>query len=50
MFILGSHTLGVLDAEHDVTTTNSPRWTINHDAIRKAVQVRRGMARMLAAI
>ena len=37
MFIPGSHTLGVLDAEHDVTTTSYPLWTINHDTIRKLV-------------
>ena len=38
MFIPGSHTLGVLDAEHDVTTTSYPLWTINHDTIRKLVE------------
>ena len=37
MFIPGSHKLGVLDAEHDVTTTSYPLWTINHDTIRKLV-------------
>ena len=37
MFIPGSHTLGVLDAEHDVTTTSYPLWTINHDTIRTLV-------------
>ena len=37
MFIPGSHTLGVLDVEHDVTTTSYPLWTINHDTIRKLV-------------
>src|SRR5256886_9703034 len=37
MFIPGSHTLGVLDAEHDVTTTSYPLWTINHDTIRQLV-------------
>ncbi len=37
MFIPGSHTLGVLEAEHDVTTTSYPLWTINHDTIRKLV-------------
>ncbi len=38
MFIPGSHTLGVLDAAHDVTTTSYPLWTINHDTIRKLVE------------
>src|SRR6266496_6421351 len=37
MFIPGSHTLGVLDAEHDVTTTSYPLWTIHHDTIRTLV-------------
>ena len=37
MFIPGSHTLGVLDAEHDVTTTSYPLWTITHDTIRTLV-------------
>jgi ectoine hydroxylase len=38
MFIPGSHKFGVLDAEHDVTTTSYPLWTINHDTIRKLVE------------
>ena len=38
MFIPGSHKLGVLDAEHDVTTTSYPLWTIDHDTIRKLVE------------
>jgi ectoine hydroxylase len=37
MFIPGSHKLGVLDAEHDVSTTSYPLWTINHDVITKLV-------------
>ncbi len=37
MFIPGSHKLGVLDAEHDVSTTSYPLWTINPDTIRKLV-------------
>src|SRR3989442_1886541 len=37
MFIPGSHTLGVLDAEHDVTTTSYPLRTINDDTIRSLV-------------
>jgi ectoine hydroxylase len=38
MFIPGSHKLGVLDAQHDLTTTSYPLWTINHDSIRKLVE------------
>jgi len=38
MFIPGSHTLGVIDAEHDVTTTSYPLWTITNDTIRKLVE------------
>jgi ectoine hydroxylase len=38
MFIPGSHTLGVIDAEHDVTTTSYPLWTINHHTIRRLVE------------
>ncbi len=38
MFIPGSHTLGIIDAEHDVTTTSYPLWTINHETIAKLVQ------------
>src|SRR5262245_5386566 len=37
MFIPGSHKVGLLDAEHDVTTTSYPLWTINHDTIKKLV-------------
>jgi ectoine hydroxylase len=37
MFIPGSHRLGVLDAEHDTTTTSYPLWTINHETIAKLV-------------
>ncbi len=37
MFIPGSHKVGVLDAEHDVTTTSYPLWTIDHETIRKLV-------------
>ena len=37
MFIPGSHRLGVLDAEHDTSTTSYPLWTINHDTIRQLV-------------
>src|SRR3982750_298137 len=38
MFIPGSHKLGVLDAQHDVSTTSYPLWTINHDTITKLVE------------
>jgi ectoine hydroxylase len=38
MFIPGSHTLGVIDAEHDLTTTSYPLWTISHDTIRRLVE------------
>jgi ectoine hydroxylase len=38
MFIPGSHALGVLDAEHDTSTTSYPLWTINHDTIAKLVE------------
>src|SRR4029078_5212206 len=37
LFIQASHKLGVLEAEHDVTTTSYPLWTINHDTITKLV-------------
>jgi ectoine hydroxylase len=37
MFIPGSHKLGVVEADHDQTTTSYPLWTINHDTIRKLV-------------
>ena len=38
MFIPGSHRLGVIDAEHDVTTTSYPLWTIDQATIRKLVE------------
>ena len=38
MFIPGSHKLGVLDAEHDTSTTSYPLWTIDHATIGKLVQ------------
>jgi ectoine hydroxylase len=38
MFIPGSHKLGVLEAQHDLTTTSYPLWTINHDTIRQLVE------------
>src|SRR2546425_7643759 len=39
MFIPGSHKLGVLDAQHDTTTTSYPLWTINHDTITKLLDL-----------
>ncbi|HTF15850.1 MAG TPA: phytanoyl-CoA dioxygenase family protein [Burkholderiales bacterium] len=38
MLIPGSHKLGVLEADHDTSTTSYPLWTINHDTIRKLVE------------
>ncbi|HEY5900381.1 MAG TPA: phytanoyl-CoA dioxygenase family protein [Burkholderiales bacterium] len=38
MFIPGSHTLGVLDAEHDVSTTSYPLWVINQRTIKLLVE------------
>jgi ectoine hydroxylase len=38
MFIPGSHKLGVLDAEHDTSTTSYPLWTINHATIASLVE------------
>ena len=37
MFIPGSHKQGVLDAQHDTSTTSYPLWTINHEIIGKLV-------------
>jgi len=37
MFIPGSHKAGVLDAQHDTSTTSYPLWTITNDAIRTMV-------------
>src|SRR6478736_4000628 len=37
MFIPGSHKRGVLDAQHDTSTTSYPLWTITNDAIKKLV-------------
>jgi len=37
MFIPGSHKKGVLDAEHDVTTTSYPLWVINNDTVTRLV-------------
>src|ERR687896_483314 len=38
MFIPGSHKLGVLDAEHDTSTTSYPLWVINHKTIAQLVE------------
>jgi ectoine hydroxylase len=38
MFIPGSHKLGVLDADHDTSTTSYPLWVINHESITKLVE------------
>jgi ectoine hydroxylase len=38
MFIPGSHKLGVLDADHDTSTTSYPLWTINHATIASLVE------------
>ena len=37
MFIPGSHKQGVLDAQHDTSTTSYPLWVINHDTITQMV-------------
>ena len=37
MFIPGSHKLGVLDAEHDTSTTSYPLWVINQATIKQLV-------------
>src|ERR1044072_7322150 len=36
-FIPGSHKLGVLDADHDTSTTSYPLWVINQETIRLLV-------------
>ena len=38
MLIPGSHKLGVVKAEHDLSTTSYPLWTINNETIRKLVE------------
>ncbi len=38
MFIPGSHVRGVLDAEHDTSTTSYPLWTIDRGTIEKLVR------------
>ncbi len=38
MFIPGSHRKGVVDAQHDLTTTSYPLWTVQPDLITQLVQ------------
>ncbi len=38
MFIPGSHRQGVLDAQHDLTTTSYPLWTLDPPLISKLVE------------
>jgi ectoine hydroxylase len=37
MFIPGSHRSGVIEAEHDTSTTSYPLWTISHETIATMV-------------
>jgi ectoine hydroxylase len=37
MFIPGSHKQGVLDAQHDTSTTSYPLWVITNEVIKKLV-------------
>ncbi|MEN9538119.1 MAG: hypothetical protein RLZZ126_354 [Pseudomonadota bacterium] len=37
MFIPGSHKKGVIDAQHDLTTTSYPLWTVDNDLICQLV-------------
>jgi ectoine hydroxylase len=38
MFIPGSHKKGVIDAQHDLTTTSYPLWTVDNDLIASLVE------------
>jgi ectoine hydroxylase len=38
MFIPGSHRKGVIEAQHDTSTTSYPLWTVNNDLIRQLVE------------
>jgi ectoine hydroxylase len=38
MFIPGSHRKGVLQAQHDLTTTSYPLWTLDHPLIAQLVE------------
>jgi len=42
MFIPGSHKKGVIDAQHDTTTTSYPLWTIDNEHIAKLVELAGG--------
>jgi ectoine hydroxylase len=44
MFIPGSHRRGVVEAQHDVTTTSYPLWTISPDLIAEMVEQAGGRA------
>src|SRR5688572_20068180 len=44
MFIPGSHKKGVIDAQHDTTTTSYPLWTIDHALIARLVERAGGKA------
>ena len=37
MLVPRSHTIGVLEAEHDTTTTSYPLWTLDEDVVTKLV-------------
>lgn len=39
MFIPGSHKRGVVDAEHDLTTTSYPLWTVSNGLIKERVDL-----------
>ncbi len=45
MFIKGSHKRGVLEAQHDLTTTSYPLWTIDNQLIRQLVDRAGGAGR-----
>jgi len=38
MFIKGSHKKGVVDAQHDTTTTSYPLWTLDHALVAQLVE------------
>ena len=38
MFIPGSHKKGVIDAQHDVSTTSYPLWTLGPEAVTRLVE------------
>ncbi|MBX3604922.1 MAG: phytanoyl-CoA dioxygenase family protein [Piscinibacter sp.] len=45
MFIPGSHRRGVIDAQHDLTTTSYPLWTVDHALIAALVERAGGRGR-----